>query len=175
MALIPRRPVPALELPTLGGPVFDLSKQHPESFTMIVFYRGLHCPVCRRYLTELDGMVDEFGRRGVVVCVASSDTRDRAEETRAHWGLKNINLAYGLPLETAREWGLYISGSRGKTSIGIDEPAQFSEPGLFLVKPDGTLYWSSVSTMPFARPHFPDILQAIDFAVKNNYPARGEL
>jgi len=65
--------------------------------------------------------------------------------------------------------------AEGKTSIGIEEPAQFSEPGLFLVKPDGTLYWANVSTMPFARPHFTEILQAIDFAVKNNYSARGEL
>lgn len=28
--------------------------------------------------------------------------------------------------------------------------------------------------MPFARPHFPEIAAAIDFAVSKNYPARGE-
>ena len=28
--------------------------------------------------------------------------------------------------------------------------------------------------MPFARPHFDEILGAIDFVVKNEYPARGE-
>jgi len=56
----------------------------------------------------------------------------------------------------------------------IEEPPLFAEPGLFLVKPDGTLYWASVSTMPFARPHFDEILQAIDFALSKNYPARGE-
>jgi hypothetical protein len=43
-----------------------------------------------------------------------------------------------------------------------------------LVRPDGTLYWGNVSTMPFARPHFDEIISAIDFAVKNDYPARGE-
>jgi len=42
------------------------------------------------------------------------------------------------------------------------------------VKPDGTLYWSNISTMPFARPHFPEIAQAIDFVVSKSYPARGE-
>jgi len=175
MHLMPRKSVPTLALKTLDGPTFELSAQHPETFTMVVFYRGLHCPVCRRYLTELDGMMDEFRKRGVIVSVASSDTRDRADQTRADWGLKNINLAYGLLIDEARRWGLYVSSGRGKTSIGIEEPAQFSEPGLFLVKPDGTLYWANVSTMPFARPHFAEILQAIDFAVKNNYPARGEL
>jgi len=29
--------------------------------------------------------------------------------------------------------------------------------------------------MPFARPHFSDILAAIDFVLENNYPARGEV
>ena len=70
------------------------------------------------------------------------------------WKLQHVDLAYGLPLDEARAWGLYVSTSRGKTSLGIEEPAMFSEPGLFLVRPDGTLYWGNVSTMPFARPHF---------------------
>jgi len=131
MALMPPKPVPSLELQTLDGPVFKLSKEQPETFVMIVFYRGLHCPVCRRYLTELDGMMDEFVKRGLIVCVASSDSRERAERTRSDWSLRNINLAYGLPLEEARQWCLYISASRGKTSIGVEEPAQFSEPCLF--------------------------------------------
>jgi len=29
--------------------------------------------------------------------------------------------------------------------------------------------------MPFARPHFSDIIAAIDYVSKNNYPARGEV
>ncbi len=71
--------------------------------------------------------------------------------------------------------GLYVSSGIGKTSIGIEEPALFSEPGLFLVRPDGTLYFGSVQTMPFARPAFGDILKAVDFAIARNYPARGEV
>ena len=51
-----------------------------------------------------------------------------------------MRVGYGLPLKDARAWGLYISTSRGKTSAGIEEPALFSEPGLFLVRPDSTLY-----------------------------------
>src|SRR5213075_1496094 len=55
------------------------------------------------------------------------------------------------------------------------EPAHFSEPAFYLIRPDGTLYFGSVQTMPFARPHFSDILAAIDYVLKNNYPARGEV
>src|SRR5262249_62025948 len=49
------------------------------------------------------------------------------------------------------------------------------EPGLFLVRPDRTLYFASVQTMPVARPHFTDILAALDFVTAKNYPARGEV
>src|SRR5262249_46115017 len=48
------------------------------------------------------------------------------------------------------------------------------EPGLFLVRPDRTLYFASVQTMPVARPHFTDILAALDFVTAKNYPACGE-
>jgi hypothetical protein len=74
-----------------------------------------------------------------------------------------------------REVRLYISATRGKSSLGIDEPALFSEPGIFLVRPDRTLYFGSVQTSPFARPRFEDLLSLIDFAIDRNFPpARGE-
>ena len=48
------------------------------------------------------------------------------------------------------------------------------EPGLFLVRPDGTLYAASIQTMPFARPHVADVLAAVDYITKKAYPPRGE-
>ena len=86
-----------------------------------------------------------------------------------------LRLGHGLGLETARAWGLYVSTDRGTTSAGLEEPALFSEPGLFLVRPDGTLYFGAVQTMPFARPHFADVLKALDFVIAKDYPARGEV
>lgn len=60
------------------------------------------------------------------------------------------------------------------TSIGFEEPALFSEPGLFMVGPDRALYYGAVQKMPFVRPHFSELLGALDFAIEKNYPARGE-
>ncbi len=94
---------------------------------------------------------------------------------KADWGLANLRLGYGLDLSAALDWGLYISTGRGPTSAGIEEPPLFSEPAIYLVRPDGTLYFGSVQTMPFARPHFADILSAIDVVVAKDYPARGEV
>lgn len=172
--LIPRQPVPALSISTVDGDDWVLSERSPQHFTMLVFYRGLHCPVCRRYLTELNGMADKFAERGVDVFCLSTDTEERARQARHSWGLEQLVVGYGLTIEAAREWGLYISAGRGKTSVGIEEPALFSEPGMFFVRPDGSLYWSNIGTMPFARPRFDDLLAAVDTVLKINYPARGE-
>ena len=174
MALIPRKPVPALEFDTVGGGRWSLAEQQPKNFTMVVFYRGLHCPICRKYTSELNGMLADFDKRGVATVITSTDPKDRAEQAKSLWGLPDLTVGYGVTIDKTREWGLYVSTSRGVTSAGVEEPALFAEPGLFLVKPDGTLYWGSVSTMPFARPHFSDIGGAIDFAISKNYPARGE-
>lgn len=172
--LMPRQPAPALLVPVVGGNPWNLAEQRPRSFTLIVFYRGLHCPVCKAYLAELGRLADEFAARGVSIIAVSSDTAERASAAREQWGLGNLTIGHSLDIEAARKWGLYASTGKGKTSIGIEEPALFSEPGIFLVRPGGTLYWGNVSTMPFARPHFKEILGALDFVIKNDYPARGE-
>jgi peroxiredoxin len=174
MPIKPRQPAPELAFDTLDAGRWSLAEQTPQNFTMLVFYRGLHCPVCRRYLTELNGMIGEFDKRGVATVITSTDDKQRAEQAKSGWGLTNLTVGYGVSIEQAREWGLYISTSRGMTSTGVEEPALFAEPGLFLVKPDRTLYWAAIQTMPFARPHFPEIAQAIDFVLSKTYPARGE-
>lgn len=136
---------------------------------MIVFYRGLHCPVCKTYIAELDAKLSEFTRRGIEVVAVSGDTNERAQQSCTEWGLTQLAVGYGFPIDEARIWGFFVSHA-----IKESEAAEFFEPGLFLIKPDRTLYASSVNSMPFARPHFGGVLNAIDFVVKNHYPARGE-
>lgn len=172
--LIPRTAVPSLSVPTLAHGTYDLGTEHPEHFSLIVFYRGLHCPICAKYLLELGRLVPEFAKRGVSVIALSSDTKERAAEMAEKTHAADLRFGYDLTLSKAREWGLYISASRGKTSAGIEEPAHFSEPGMFLVKPDRTLFYAAVQTMPFARPHFDELMGGIDFVTSKEYPARGE-
>lgn len=173
-SLVPRYPVPALNVPLVSGGRFVLGASPGERFDLLVFYRGLHCPICAKYLMELERLAAEFASRGVQVTAISSDTEERGQQMAEKVQAKGVKFAYGLSLRNARQWGLYISTSRGKTSIGIEEPDLFSEPAVFIVRPDGTLYYGAVQTMPFARPQFQDLLGAIDFAISKDYPARGE-
>lgn len=172
--LIPRQPVPALSVPTLAHGDFTLASDAAQHFTLVVFYRGLHCPICLKYLLELGRLVPDFEQRGVKVIALSSDTPERAQAMADKLRAPGLRMGHSVPLAVARAWGLYISTSRGMTSIGVEEPALFSEPGVFLVRPDGTLYYGAVQTMPFARPHFDELRDALDFALAKDYPARGE-
>lgn len=169
MTLKPRQPVPDLDLPLAASGRFSLKTEKPDAFTMLVFYRGLHCPICKTYLADLETKLGAFREAGVSATAVTSDPQDRAEQAKKEWGLQNLPIAYAMPIALGREWGLSVSNG-----ISDKEPKQFLEPGLFLVRPDLTLYAASVQTMPFARPNFGEVLGAVKYIVKNNYPARGE-
>ena len=169
--LTPDHKVPALDLPLTIGARYDLSKQHPDNFTMLVFYRGKHCPICKNYLKELSGKLEEFTKRGINVAAVSMDSEERAMVVDQEWDTGDVPLAYDLSEDSAREWGLYISQGRPDT----EEPEMFSEPGLFLVRPDGSLYFASVQNAPFTRPPLDQLLQGIDYVLENGYPTRGTL
>jgi peroxiredoxin len=154
---------------TLAGTRFDIAAQAPNSFTQLVFYRGLHCPVCKSYLRSIEARLGEFTERGVETIAITMDGRERAEEAAKSWELRRLAIGYGLPEATARAWGLYLS-----RSIMPQEGTElFCEPGLFLVRPDRQLYYASVQSMPFGRPTVDDLLFGLGVVLARNYPARG--
>lgn len=165
----PQTQGPELRIATVGGEPWRLADQQPERFTLIVFYRGLHCPVCRKQLKELERRLDEFASRGVEVIAISGDTRESAERGRDEWKLEHLPIGFGLSVEAMRDWGLFVSHR-----IKDDEPELFSEPAVFLISSDGTVFYEAINSMPFGRPSFDDLLGAIDFIGEHDYPARGE-
>jgi peroxiredoxin len=168
-AVRPTEPAPDLTLPLLRGGVYRLTDQRPRLFTMVVFFRGLHCPVCRAQLTELERRLGELEERGIEPIAVSGETLERTTTLAHEWQLKRLPLAYGLTQEQMRAWGLFISR-------GIDEHelALFNEPGLFLISPDHTVYYESILSMPVGRPRLADVLDGIDYWTTHDYPARGE-
>jgi peroxiredoxin len=166
---VPATPAPPLRLPLTGGGVFDLTDESPGNFTLMVFYRGWHCPVCRGYLAQLDRAVEKLSGLGVGVVAVSGDTRERAEASVADWKLTRLRIAYGQDVASMREWGLFVS-----KGIKDPEPDAFGEPGIFLIPPDGTVYMAALNSMPAARPRIDDVVQAIEFFIEKSYPPRGE-
>jgi peroxiredoxin len=165
----PKQLVPDLTVPLLSGGTYRLADQSPKLFTMVVFFRGLHCPVCQAQLRELERRLDELNERGIEVIAVSGETRERTTTLAQDWKLERLPLAYGLTEAQMRAWGLFISHG-----INEREPALFNEPGLFLISPDHTVYYESILSMPAGRPRVDDLLGGIDYWTTHNYPARGE-
>lgn len=164
----PKSKVPALTVPTVGGGSFSIFEATPENFQIIVAYRGKHCPKCKAQLQDIDPMVDDLKSRGFDVVAISMDSEERANDTVKEWDLKNLTVGYDLSLLTAKAYGLFISDA-----ISDKEPKLFSEPGVFVVKPDGTLYAEFVQNTPFSRPDMKELASGLEYAVKNDYPVRG--
>lgn len=169
MTVKPRQPAPPLEVKLLDGGTWRLADARPANFQMIVVYRGLHCPVCKTYLGELEAKLPEFTQRGVDTIAISTDSRERAEKAKADWGLKALQIGCELSIANAREWELFIS-----RAIRDGEPPEFSEPGLFLVKPDHSLFFAARGSAPWGRPPFDQMLRGIDLVAERKMPARGE-
>lgn len=167
---LPDAPLHDLTVPLIIGGEWRLSRQRPDSFTMIVAYRGLHCPICKGYLQGLRELYDGFLDAGFEVLNVSMDEKARAEEAHRDWGLDPIPMGYGLSKSDAEALGLWLS-----ESIRDGEPQVFSEPGLFWVRPDGRLYLAEVSSAPFVRPDLKSLLGRVGFIRDTEYPARGTL
>lgn len=172
MTLTPTQTPPALSLPLTGGGSTDdlaLGSGADGRFSLVVFFRGLHCPVCRKQLAELDRGLGDLREAGVGrVLAVSMETPDRSAQLVQEWHLGDLPVAHSLSEVSTREWGLFVS-----TSIKDGEAPVFNEPGMFVLDADGTLYWSNVSSMPFGRPALHDVIAGLQFAHKAHYPARG--
>ena len=175
MSILPQQSVPPLQIETVHDGIWDLQAQSPDQFTMLVFYRGLHCPICKDYLSTLKKSLDALKEQGVEAIAISSDSKERAKKAAEEWKLKGLKIGFEFPLHKANEWGLFVSGELAPSkSKEISEPPQFLEPGLFLVDAGGKLYASSVQSMPFARPPIDGIVKAVTFIREKAYPARGQ-
>ena len=166
--ITPREKTDDLNINLVNGAQWELSQQRPDQFSMLLFYRGKHCPICKHQLETLQDKLGDFTERGINVIAMSTDDESTAKATYKDWNIDDVPLGYGLDIDTARKWGLFISE-------GLEnEPEYFNEPGIFILKPDQTVYWESIQSMPFGRPAFDDILKGIDYITENDYPARGE-
>ena len=164
---MPGTPAPDLTVTTAAGP-WSLKDSSPKTYTVVVFYRGLHCPVCKGFLTELNSLVPDFKEAGAEVIAVSMDGADRAAQTAADWGLDRLTLGHGLTEDQARDWGLYLT-----EAINDRETPVFCEPGLFLIDTEGRFYLINVASMPFARPDIASLPGKIAFATEKAYPALG--
>lgn len=157
---------PQMTLPLVGGDEANIGGG--GDWQMLIVYRGKHCPLCRKYLKTLNGMLKEFDDAEVDLVVASGDSKQKAEEEVKEEGW-DFPVAYGMSYDQMRALGLYISHPRQPPETDVD----FPEPGLFVINPDGKAQIIDISNAPFARPDLASVLAGIKFVREKNYPVRG--
>lgn len=167
--MYPRTLVPPLSALRLGGPIWHVTESAARNFTMVVFYRGLHCPGCQRYLKTLDGATEKFRAIGVEPIALSVDTAERCSEAQQQWGLATLPLGHDVDVAVGAKWGVFVS-----ERIRDAEPYMFFEPALFLVRPDLTLFYSSIQSMSFGRPDIDAMAESLGRVLERQLPARGE-
>ncbi|WP_299370385.1 redoxin domain-containing protein [uncultured Tateyamaria sp.] len=168
-ALPAGHPFPKLDIDKLGGGTVTLgAPQGPHDWQLVIIYRGLHCPLCKKYLAELEGMQEKFHAQGVDIVVASGDPEDKARAMAEEFA-PTLAMGYGLSVEQMQTLGLYVSDPRSPQET--DRP--FAEPGLFVVNADGDIQMVDVSNAPFLRPDLEKVLGGITYIRANDYPIRG--
>lgn len=160
---------PDVAVNVLDGKEIQVGQPSEGKWQLVVVYRGLHCPICKKYVGKLETMVPELDQMNVEVVAISTDPEEKAKKFRDDNGL-TMPIGYGLSITDARALGLFIS--QPLSSAETDRP--FAEPGTYAIRPDGKLQILDVSNAPFSRPDLDMLKSGIGFVQEKDYPVRGE-
>ena len=161
--------LPAITLPQLGGGTLTLGeRENSQNWQLVFVYRGLHCPLCKKYLQKLESLKEGFTRVGAELVAVSGDSESKAQAMVEETGL-TIPVAYDLTVAQMQSLGLYISDPRSAQET--DRP--FAEPALFAVNEAGKLHLIDISNTPFNRSDLDELLDTVEWVRANDYPIRG--
>lgn len=149
---------------TLGKPAAGTDWQ------MIVVYRGRHCPLCTRYLNNLESFKQQLFDTEVDLIAVSADSKAQLEQHQEKLNT-SFPIYYGLSIEQMQTLGVYISVPRSEK----ETDHHFAEPGLFVVNQDGDLHVVDISNNPFVRPEIDKLVSGLQWIrdPENHYPIRG--
>ena len=160
---------PKMDVAKIGGGTLTLGKpQEGRDWQLVVVYRGLHCPICKKYLAQLEKLLSDFHEIGVDVIAVSGDPEEKAQGIADEDSL-TLPIGYDMTLDQMRDLGLYISDPRSAQET--DRP--FAEPATFVTNGEGNLHIVDISNAPFSRPDLEGLLGDLKFIRNNDYPVRG--
>ncbi|MEM0514678.1 redoxin domain-containing protein [Pseudoalteromonas sp. YIC-827] len=162
---------PTMSATLLDGKQVTLGKPANEAdWQLVVVYRGRHCPLCTRYLNNLEQFKDELLNTGVDIIAVSGDSKAQLQDHLVQLDV-SFPLAYGLTLEQMEELGVYISDPRSPQ----ETDHSFAEPALFVINAEGKIQVVDISNNPFVRPELSALVSGLKWIrdPQNNYPIRG--
>ena len=171
MKLMAGSKFPVITVKDLDGNDVTLGQaKEGTDWQMIVVYRGRHCPLCTKYLNNLEAYKSRLFENKVDLVAVSADSKEQVERQLEKLDI-SFPLYHGLSLEHMKELGVYISVPRSEKETDHN----FAEPGLFVVNQDGNLHVVDISNNPFVRPELESLVSGLEWIrnPENNYPIRG--
>lgn len=164
---------PQVNVKTADGRVVSLVDVQPQvatgRWTLVVVYRGQHCPICLKYLNEIAMLSGRFEALNVDIVAVSADNKKQLEQFKINGLEVGFPVLLELQTEDMKKLGLYIS----EPTSDSETDHVFAEPGLFLVNPKGQTAMLEVANAPFIRPNIDQFVTGLEYAMDNNYPIRG--
>ncbi len=161
--------IPAIKLSAVKGGEVVLGKVNTSgNWQIVTIYRGMHCPICKKYLTRMEELKGEFEKLGVELVAISGDPQEKAEKMVEETGL-TIPVGYDLSIDEMNQLGLYISEPRSPEET--DRP--FAEPATYAQNADGKLQLIEISNTPFNRADLKELVESVEWIKENDYPIRG--
>jgi peroxiredoxin len=106
---------------------------------VIIFHRGLHCPICVVHLQEFSSRISEFKAAGIQVLAIGPDTLDEGRENVQAVGAFPFPLLSDPQDATARAFGLQV-------------PAGYCQDGAFVIDPQRRMVVAQKSLEPVGDP-----------------------
>ena len=164
---------PHISATRLDNTTVEIAKpQEGMTWQAVFVYRGKHCPLCTKYLNELESYQQAFADAGVGIIAVSGDSKAQLTEHLEKLDI-SFPIAFGLTQSQMQLLGLYISEPRSEQETDHN----FAEPGLFIVNEQGDLHVVDISNNPFVRPELGALSRGLAWIrdPSNNYPIRGTL
>jgi peroxiredoxin len=158
-----------MSFPRVGGGEITVGGD-TENWTLLIVYRGKHCPRCKKYLNALNDMRNDWTDAGFDIAVVSADSLEKAQADQTEFGWE-FDLGYGLSEAQMDQLGVYVTDP-----LSPAEPDhRFAEPGTFVLRPDGSQIIVAISNGPAVRPELSELLGGMIFNKTNDRPARGKV
>ncbi|MFK7997238.1 MAG: peroxiredoxin family protein [Granulosicoccus sp.] len=163
----PADPFPPIEFTMMSGETERLSDNNGR-WTVLIVYRGDHCPRCKTYIARLHELADGYAEREVDLRLASMDPEHIARRTIDENGW-NLPVAHSLSVEQCQTLALYLTDHEP----GAELTGPYAEPGLYLINPEGLTQVIATSNSPSVRPDLDVVLDGIIGTQDRNLPIRG--
>ena len=102
--------IPDIYFSLINGNSIRLSEE-TSNWTLLIVYRGLHCPICRGYAAKFENKLPKLQDINTRLIIISADPGDKAAKFAEKLNLKS-KIGYGLTIDQMRKLGLYLSEPR---------------------------------------------------------------